>query len=51
LTISAPSATGMRFSNVSGSDWSDWESISSTKSWELSPEYGEKTVYAQFIAN
>jgi hypothetical protein len=35
LTISAPSATGMRFSNDEIT-WSDREPISDTKSWELS---------------
>ncbi|MDD3262373.1 MAG: delta-60 repeat domain-containing protein [Candidatus Absconditabacteria bacterium] len=50
LTISAPTATGMMFSN-DGITWSGREVISTTKTWELSEGYEEKTVYAQFIAN
>ncbi|AHB41811.1 hypothetical protein P148_SR1C00001G1032 [candidate division SR1 bacterium RAAC1_SR1_1] len=50
LTIAAPTATGMRFSN-NGIIWSDWEPISTTKSWVLSEGYSEKTISAQFIAN
>jgi beta propeller repeat protein len=46
--------SGMRFSN-NGTDWSDWESYSASKSWDFTdPTYGgtsyfgTKTVYAMF---
>ncbi|MDD3263085.1 MAG: leucine-rich repeat domain-containing protein [Candidatus Absconditabacteria bacterium] len=48
LTISASGSQYMRFSNISGSNRSDWESYSGSKSWLLSEGYGEKTVYAEF---
>ena len=37
----------MRFSN-DGSNWSAWETYTTTKSWTLEPGDGEKTVYVQF---
>ncbi len=40
-------ALEMRFRNESG-NWSDWESYSKTKTWQLTPGDGTKTVYAEF---
>ena len=37
----------MRFKNADGS-WSEWETYSSAKTWNLSPGDGFKTVYAQY---
>ncbi|MCP4130854.1 MAG: hypothetical protein GY754_07715 [bacterium] len=37
----------MRFSN-DNSNWSEWESYSPAKDWNLSENYGEKKVYAEF---
>ncbi len=51
LTVAAPWATHMRFSNTSGSDRSTWEPIATTKSWTLSNWVWTKTVYAEFDTN
>jgi M6 family metalloprotease-like protein len=51
LTLSASDEGGSvehaRFSN-DGANWSDWEPYATNKRWKLSPDYGKKTVYAQF---
>ncbi|WP_419876009.1 Ig-like domain-containing protein [Candidatus Pristimantibacillus sp. PTI5] len=43
---SGVAGTEMRFSN-DGSSWSDWEAAASNKSWSLTADDGEKTVYMQ----
>src|SRR3989339_622721 len=40
----------MRFSN-DGTNWNNWESLASTKSWNLTAGDGEKRVYVQFVDN
>lgn len=50
LVIDAPDlGTGtseMRFSN-DGQTWCSWEPYASTRTWELTPEQGSKTVFAE----
>ena len=48
LTISAPTANYMRFSNISWSNRSSWEAYTTSKSWTLDWANWEKAVYAQF---
>ena len=54
LTLSATDATSdviqMRFSN-DGTEWSSWESYSTSKAWPLTTGDGAKTVYVQFKDN
>jgi PKD repeat protein len=54
LTLSATDATSgiaqMRFSN-DGTEWSSWESYSTSKAWTLTTGDGTKTVYVQFKDN
>ena len=40
----------MRFSN-DGTTWSDWEPYGTSKTWNLAPGTGSKTVYVQFKDN
>jgi hypothetical protein len=48
LTVSAPDAVQMRFSNDNAT-WSDWETFAASKSnWNLTNTEGGQTVYAQF---
>jgi hypothetical protein len=48
LTVSAPEAVEMRFSN-DNSIWSDWETFATAKNnWNLTNTEGDQTVYAQF---
>ena len=54
LALSADDALSgvaqMRFSN-DGSNWSDWESYGTSKSWTLTTGDGTKTVYVQYKDN
>lgn len=47
LSISANGSSSMRFMN-SGSSWSSWEPLTTSRKWTLSSGSGSKTVYAQF---
>jgi Tol biopolymer transport system component len=50
LTLSANDTSGiaqMRFSN-NGTDWTSWETYTTSKNWTLPLGDGEKTVYTQF---
>ena len=54
LTLSADDTTSgvakMRFSN-DGTEWSNWETYLTTKTWTLPATDGTKTVYVQFTDN
>jgi len=53
LTLSSDDTNGvaqMRFSNDE-STWSPWEPYNTTASWTLTPDYGTKEVYTQFMDN
>ncbi len=52
LTLNAPRAKQMRFSNDGGLTWSVFETYAATKAWDLAPgPDGPRTVTAQFVDN
>jgi len=48
LTISASGATKMKISNYANFSDATWETYATTKSWQLLPSDGTKTVYINF---
>jgi PGF-pre-PGF domain-containing protein len=48
LTISAVGATKMKVSNYANFSGATWENYATTKSWQLSSNDGDKTVYINF---